>query len=271
MWSPKEPVEGYVGFPEGMLDARPQRLPIWQDLAGAFVLAKPAGVLVQPDPWYSRLPSLTEAISQQALLGKPELQRLGVDPNGLRAVFPLPPSCEGVAVLTKRTDAVESLRNSYGSELWTLQFELLADSEPRDPSAVCDLPLARHWQHPQAIVSHESGKQTHTTFNRVARIGRYGLWLAETRYYRMDQLCVHGQEVGLRILGDDKYGRSRVPLLSDLKRDYSPGRREELPLWDGPVIRLKRITPPEDSGLRVIEPPPSKTWLRLLQVLGRYG
>ncbi|MDP0501911.1 MAG: hypothetical protein Q7P63_17600 [Verrucomicrobiota bacterium JB022] len=270
-WSASEPAQGYIGFPEGSLGERSVRLPIWHDAPGFFVLAKPGGILVQPDPWFQRVPSLSEAIASQLVLGKPELQRLGIEEDGLRPTYILPPSAEGAVVWSKTHAKAEELRNSYGSEQWTLRFELLAVSEPRESSIFCDLPVARHWQHAQAIVSHTSGKKTETRFDRVAKVGRYSLWIAETRFYRLDHICLHAYERGLRVLGDERYARSLVPMLSDLKRDYRPGRREELPLWHGPAMRLKELEGPKELGIPRLELPASKAWQRLLQTLGRYS
>ncbi|KAF0093942.1 MAG: 23S rRNA pseudouridine synthase [Puniceicoccaceae bacterium 5H] len=270
-WSASEPTQGYIGFPEKTLGERPQRLPIWLDAPGFFVLAKPAGVLVQPDPWFPRMPSLSEAIYAQLILGKPELQRLGLEEDGLRPTYILPPSAEGAVVWSKTHAEAEKLRNSYGSEQWTLRFEFVAANDPRETSLFCDLPMARHWQNAEAIVSHKSGKKTETQFERVGKIGRYSLWIAETQFYRLDQICLHAYERGLRVLGDERYGRSLVPMLSDLKRSYRPGRREEQPLWEGPVIRLKEIDGPEETGIKGLQFPASRSWQRVMQVLGRYA
>ena len=84
-----------LGFPVPLLGMQPVRLPVLFDDGELLALAKPAGVLVQSDPWYANLPELVEAIRFQAHDGKPEFQRLNIGPEGLWAVTDLDPECYG--------------------------------------------------------------------------------------------------------------------------------------------------------------------------------
>ena len=92
-------------------------------------------------------------------------------------------------------------------------------------------------------------------------------------FYRMHQLPLHALEVGLPIVGDERYADEPEIYLSRLKRGYQTKRRaEEASLWDGIAAYLAQIEFPLPDGTRtVVSAPPPKRLGVMLRHLGRYA
>jgi len=250
-----------IGFPEPLLGLRPQRLAVLYSTDDWLALDKPAGIQILSDNWYPKVPVLTEAINYQAGNEKPELQRLGIGSDGVRAVYSMEPDMSGVALFAKNHEAGEYLKNEYGSEAFQMTIEFISEESPEGNEFFCKLPIARHGAKAEVLVSHRTGKQAKTHFVRQEKLGRYGLWHAHVTFYRMHQLFVHAREVGLLVMGDQVYGRSRPLYLSQIKRNYrSSQRREERPLFDGCAMHLRELEGKTKNGdnFSIVSPRPSK-------------
>jgi len=258
-----------LGFPAPLLGMEPVRLDILFDDDEHLVLAKPAGVLVQADSWYPRLPVLVESIRHQAQLGKPEFQRRHLPPHGLWAVTDLDPELHGAVLLTRSQERAESLRNELGSGHFLFTFTLLARSDGGVDYRECHLPLARHTRLPRILVSHNTGKKSVTRFIRDAPLGPFHLWKATTDFPRKHQILLHAFESGLPVLGDHLYARSKPVLLSALKRGYSSKLdRQERPLYEGPACYLSRMDIP---GLASVQCPVPPRWNGLIRQLEKHA
>lgn len=259
----------HIGFAPPLLGERPQRLAVAYDRDGILALLKPTGILVTQDNWYPRLPVLVEAIRWQAEQGKPELQRLGIGPEGLWALHGLDPELAGPVLFARERAAAEAWRNSIGSDKVCFQFGLIAASAGAQVEACeCELPVARHATARRVLVSHTTGKRARTQFERVGGLPRgLALWQAQTTQNRLHQVRLHAYEVGLRTVGDPLYGGSGLPYLSEIKTSYRPAKnREEKPLLDGPAVWLQAITG-EGIEIRVAPPPRIAGYLRQLDKL----
>lgn len=257
-----------LGFPPPLLGMEPVRLPVFHCDSSLMVLGKPAGVLVQQDSWYPRLPVLVEAIRYQAEQGKPEFQRAGIGPDGLWAVSDLDPELPGPVVFCFDRDERDRLKNALGSGSFLFRFTFLSAGRVEMDELECDLPLARHTSGNRVIVSHSTGKQCRTRFLRSASVGNLFQWVAESGFPRRHQVLVHAMESGLPVLGDELYAGSSPLLLSSLKSGYRPSRfREERPLYPGPACFLREIQFPDKTSPLVV-PPPAK-WRALLNQLNR--
>ena len=252
-----------------MLGMEPVRLPILFDDGQCLVLAKPAGVLVQADSWFPRLPVLIEAIRYQAARGKPEFERLGIGPEGLWAVHDLDPECAGPVLFCRERDHAEELRNAWGSGQFRFTFGFLSQGKRQEPAFECDLPLARHTRMPRMLVSHTTGKKSDTHFLQGESLGAYRLWFAVSAYPRRHQILLHALESGLPVLGDTTYAGSEPVLLSHFKRDYQAREdREERPLYPGPAIFLRELAWPGCEPVYYPEPP---RWQALVRQLARHS
>lgn len=252
---------------------RPLRLPVlWRHELG-FALNMPPGIQILPDNWYPATPLLAESINYQAAQGKPELRRLGVTAAGVTAAYTMEPEISGVALFAFGPEGGEFWRNAYGSEMFTLRFEFIAERAPDVEELNCDLPIARHSTEKRVLVSHRTGKKTQTRFRRLERLGRFSRWEASTSFYRMHQLPIHAREAGLSVLGDELYGDSQPLYLSSIKRGFRTSKsKEEAPLYEGCPIHLDELVVPlPDGGSTTIKAPLPNRYEVLLKRLRDFG
>lgn len=257
-----------LGFPVPLLGMQPARLPVLFDDGELLVLAKPAGVLVQEDGWYPRLPVLIEAIRHQSRQGKGEFQRLGIGEAGLWAVTDLDPEFHGPVLFARTREVAEDLRSAVGSGAFTFTFQFLTRGNPADSIINCDLPITRHRNQNRMLVSHTTGKRTQTRFEKGEPVAGCHLWTASTSFPRRHQILLHAMECGLPVLGDVRYARDPLPLLSKMKRSYQPKRDlDERPLYDGPACYLKELSIGEG---RTVEAPLPPRWNGLCRQLEKH-
>lgn len=268
------PIPTHIGFPNPLLGDRPVRLPIFWNSSMGFVLEKPTGVQVLPDHWYPRTPILAEALNFQARKGKGELERLGVSKGGAKAIFQCESDLAGMALFAKDPETAVFWSNAYGSYAFELKVHFLAVRAPVDlETCECDLPLARHGQEQEILVSHKTGKKTYTRFQRLQTRGRYSLWEATMSFARLQQVQLHAFEVGLPIVGERQYARESEIYFSQLKRSYVPkGTDPERPIYAGPAMFLAELVVPMPDGSKtVIQRPAPKHFTVLLKALAKYG
>jgi 23S rRNA-/tRNA-specific pseudouridylate synthase len=233
----------HLGFPAPLLGQQNERLPILYKDEQLLAINKPAGILMTGNAWYRYNPNLEDAIAHQLNEEKGELLRLGLlQGQSVTPVYSIDPGISGVALFAVGDVAGAEYRNLYGSGAFTLRFHFLAKGEPDSDEVVCDLPLAKHFDQPELVVSHKTGKISKTTFRKLQSIGKYNLWEAETNYYRMEQLPVHAMEVGLQILGERKYAKQYPLKLSRLKRGYRGDTENEQPIYNYPAIHLVEVS-----------------------------
>lgn len=260
----------HLGFPAPLLGMEPVRLPVLMDSGDCIALAKPQGVLIQADSWFPRCPVLVEAIRHQAAEGKPEFERLGIGPEGLRAVHDLDPEIWGPVLFARGREQGDALRSAYGSSAFEFTFIFLTRASGRsgeETAVECDLPIARHRTKPKILVSHTTGKKALTRFDKIGNMGRYELWMAKTDFPRRHQILLHAAESGIPVLGDRIYAGDKPLLLSRFKRNYRTKQDlEERPLYDGPACYLSRIQLGAHVDLTSPEPP---RWKGLVNQLVR--
>lgn len=248
----------FIGFAPPLLGPEPVRLPVVAAAEGLLALNLPGGLAADADPLNPQgAPLVAQALREQLAAGKPELARLGL--KSVQSVFNLEPEMSGLALYAMSRRAAELWRNAYGSELLRLRFLLICERTPDLPDTLdCDLPIARHRDGGQMLVSHKSGKKTFTSFRRLAVAkmpkGRHNplfekeLWEATATYMRPHQIRLHAHELGLRVCGEGHYAQVPSFYLSELK-----GLRRRLDgealLWTQPMIHLAGVEPADDAGL----------------------
>jgi 23S rRNA-/tRNA-specific pseudouridylate synthase len=259
----------HLGFPVPLLGMNPVRLPVLFDDGELLALAKPVDVLVQSDAWFLRMPVLVEAIRHQSGQEKKEFQRLNIGSEGLWAITDLDPECHGPVLFSRNRDQAEALRSTLGSGGFQYAFTLLSKGHVTGDSLECSLPITRHRHQPRMLVSHTTGKKAATTFKRDESHAWFQQWTALAAFPRRHQILLHAMESGLPVLGDERYARDPLPLLSKLKRDYQPKPElGERPLFDGPAYFLHEIR--LDDG-RVISCPPPPRWKGLIKQLDKHN
>lgn len=257
-----------LGFPVPLLGMQPARLPVLFDDGDLLALAKPVGVLVQEDGWYPRLPVLVEAIRHQSHHGKGEFQRMSIGEEGLWAVTDLDPECYGPVLFARNRDTAEDLRSSLGSGDFTFTFRFLTRGKTVEVTQECTLPISRHRHQPRMLVSHTTGKRSTTCLELDGPVAGCREWTAKTTFPRRHQILLHAMECGLPVLGDHRYARDPLPLLSKIKRGYQPkADLEERPLYDGPAYYLKAL----DLGNgKVVKGPLPPRWNGLCRQLEKH-
>jgi 23S rRNA-/tRNA-specific pseudouridylate synthase len=259
----------HLGFPSPLLGVEPARLPVLFDDGEILALAKPMGVLVQSDAWFLRIPVLVEAIRHQSEQGKNEFQRLNIGREGLWTVSDLDPECYGPVLFARNREKAEELRSSLGSGEFQFTYTLLSKGHVPQDAFECSLPITRHKSHPRMLVSHTTGKKASTTFERGRAVAGCHEWFAKTRYPRRHQVLLHAMESDLPVLGDERYARDPIPLLSRLKRDYQPKLElGERPLYAGPAYYLSELCLGDG---RVISSPVPPRWNGLIKQLEKHG
>lgn len=195
--------KAFVGFPEGMIQDKPARLPVLSNEANWFSLDKFSGLLGQAHPWHTDRPDVARAIRSQTESGKAELNKLSIK----SAFYVCGPELEfaGPMIFGKNKDSADHLKNAYGSEQFIFTYRFLTESDHPKEVIECNLPIAMHSKLPRAQISHRTGKKSTTRFRKVARSRHLSLWEAETTHPRMHQIRIHAAESRIPILGDQLY------------------------------------------------------------------
>ncbi len=262
-----------IGFPPPLLGEAPCRLSVlhWAADTGLLILEKPAGILVDPHPWYSKTPSLVAGLAAQVEAGKPELAPFGF--KRVHGVGILDAEIEGAALIAANRQAAAHWRDAHGSGRIEWVFELVARAfEPLEKALgkkggviesadrfECRLPIVGDAEAARARVSHRHGKQARTRFERLEALpgtSGWSLWRASTTYHRPHQLRLHALESGLELAGEAL---------------YQPPSKEgpSRPAMDFPLARLSEIRLPLADGTPAltVAVAPSKEWRRRVHLL----
>lgn len=255
----------FLGFPQPLLGMVSVRLPVVFDDNQLIAMFKPVDILVQAESWYSRHPVLIEAIRYQAASGKPEFSKFNIPPAGLWAISDLDPELSGPVLFARDRDVAAELKNELGSGRMKFTYEFLSGKPGNQDFLFCDLPLSRHRNEKQMLVSHTTGKKAATRFTRIGQGKSFSVWEAEMELPRRHQALIHPIEVGLPVLGDSLYARDKPLLLSRFKKNYQKkGDFDERPLYPGPACYLKQIQ--MANGIQIDCPQPPK-WRALVSQL----
>lgn len=234
-----------IGFPPPLLGRAAVRLPVLGSGSGWLLLAKPAGVLVDPLPGRSGIPALTTALRAQWQAGKPELLGLGIE--CVRGVYPLDEEITGPVLLALQEGCAAALRNAHGSGSFRFTFRLVVMGDGCGDERVCDAPVTYDSRRGMGIVSARRGKKARTDFRVVAREGEYTLLEARTDYYRYGQVRLHARELAIRVVGDEGMGGVPAPAASVvINRRRWNGRNE--PYYRLPMVWLHGLEFPLEEG-----------------------
>ena len=228
-----------IGFPPPLLGDKPWRLPVLKAFSTAFLLEKPAGVLVDSGRKDLQSSTLAQGLQAQLKAKKPEL--LAMAPTGyVRPVFALDVEMAGAVLWANTPEANAALRSAFGAEAFVFTFELLVKGTGALAGTVeIDLPINYDPVLGRARVSHKYGKKAKTVFCRIAAgLHGYEIWQAQVRYLRPHQVRLHAAEAGLQILGENLYGTVPMPAVTDFKK--RPSKGDLGLLYEGLAIRLSK-------------------------------
>lgn len=162
----------------------------------------------------------------------------------IQTIFNYQSYLSGVVILVKNKYICDELRNLYGSQKITLEFQCISkNTNDIDNQQICNLPIAKHLQKDVMLISNQTGKKTQTQFTILENINNFSLISAKTNYLREDQILLHAYESGLSIYGDETYAKLPVPTLEYFKRRVKSNRKgKPMPLYNCPCVYLSKIT-----------------------------
>ncbi|WP_169305344.1 pseudouridine synthase [Coraliomargarita akajimensis] len=254
-----------IGFPPPLLGDAPQRFAVLGHGAGWLALQKPAGVGVRAHPWDVGVPNLDQALNLQLEAAKPELA--AYDAELLGSIYYLEPEVSGVALFATNREALEALRNAFGSGEFRFVFRFVAQLQPgleEGQLLESDAPLLPHDWKLKMIPSTAKGKKAQTRV-RCLSVSSSGWALCEalTCYPRMHQVRAHAAVLGLPVLGDSLYGGPDAPLLRDLMpKKRGPGMAASV--FDGLALHLAEVSIPRIGSVVAGLPRPFEVLLKRL-------
>ncbi len=259
-----------VGFPPPLLGARPLRLPVLHDAPEWCALDKPAGVGTRAHPWDAAARDLDTALNVQLQAGKRELAGFAATLFG--SIYYLDADVSGIVVFAKTKEAVETLRNRFGSRDGRFTFRFVArDVSDLSDQWTADAPLLPHNVKPKMIPSTAKGKKCETHFRRLAVSGEWAHWEAICDFFRPHQIRAHAAAGGIPILGDTLYDGPAVPTLADLESRKKRRAGLVKPAYQGLPIRLCTVCLDRADPATAIEAGPDKLMELFLKRLGLGG
>ncbi|UCD29289.1 MAG: RluA family pseudouridine synthase [Planctomycetota bacterium] len=221
---------------------------------------KPAGILTVPGRQGGG--TLPEAIAQHVGIEQP-----------LRLVHRLDRETSGVLVLAKTLTAQRELTRQFQQRQVRKEYLAIVRGYTDADSGTVDAALAPHPRETnRMVVNEKKGRPAQTE------------WLIERRYNgiillrcfpltgRQHQIRVHLAHLGLPLLVDSLYAKSKAFFLSHIKPDYRPSaKHQERPLIARLTLHAAAIsfTHPISCQQVRIEAPPPKDFRATLNQLGK--
>jgi len=192
--------------PSPALIPQPMPLSILYEDRDILVIDKAAGITVYPAPGH-RDSTLMNAV----LAHSPEISRIdgSVRPG---VVHRLDKDTSGVMVVAKNKLAHLSLANQMKARRVLKVYLVLVKGQPDPAGGTISAPIGRHPKDRKRMAVVSSGREAHTGYSVMQRIGRFSLVQATLRTGRTHQIRVHFSKVGWPVVGDSVYG-VRVPWL----------------------------------------------------------
>lgn len=206
-------------------DFSSQTLPIIYTDDNVVVIDKPVGVLTH-----------AKGVSADEFTVADFLQRFITDmPVSNRAgiVHRLDRGTSGVIIGARNMATQKLLQKQFASRKTKKTYIAIIQGQPKNESALVDLPIARNPSRPSSFKVAAGGKPAQTNYEVLASTGRLSLLKLSPRTGRTHQLRVHLQYIGTPILGDTLYGGNP----SD--RVYLHARSLEITI-PGPDTNLRR-------------------------------
>jgi 23S rRNA pseudouridine1911/1915/1917 synthase len=179
-----------------------------------------------------------------------------------KEVFTLDGEISGIFLIAKTKQSAAKLRNCYGSQLYIFTFDLLTLPTVLDKTITCDLPIAKHFSRPSMVVSHKTGKKSHTDFWFIENVGPYEHWRATTRFLRPHQIRLHAHECGIGIIGENLYASHSINVTKKFLK--TPNLESH---WSAQYLPIHLSCIEVNSSQKIESPLPKKfqSFMKLLQ------
>ena len=257
-----------------------------------LVVAKPAGLAVEPERWARDEASLSGALLRVAVERADESDREaeGVE-HRLRLAHRIDKETSGALLVAKDLETERALRTAFEEGRVEKQYLALVEGEyplADGESEIIDAPIGPDARRsgrmvivrggdedrPRKKKGAASGKPSRTRVAVERRFRGYTLLACSPLTGRTHQIRVHLAHVGFPLAVDKLYGRRDELLLSQLKPGYrlKPGKTER-PLIDRLTLHAHRLGVPDLDGgagtTEVVAPVP-KDLTRALKQLERH-
>ena len=162
-----------------------------------FVVAKPPGLLAQPDH---------TGDADVLTLGKRRIEEMGQEDPFLGLVHRLDRPTSGIMVLARTPDAARILSRQFRERTAQKQYLALVEGELRGIGTWTDY-IAKLGRRPTLVPpDHSEGKRAELDWQALASTGKQTLLLMQLHTGRPHQIRLQGGDRGHPVVGDTRYG-----------------------------------------------------------------
>ncbi len=223
-----------------------------------LAVTKPPGLLVIPDRYNKKLPSLSGLLRN--VYGE------------MFVVHRIDRDTSGLVLFAKTAEAHRKLNDQFEHrDVWKAYLAVVCGN-PAEERWTVDLGLKEHPTiRGKMIVDRGRGKEAVTQFGIIERFDGFAFVGAHPKTGRTHQIRVHLAAGGTPIMADPIYGDGKAFLLSDFKQGYR-GKEEERPLLARTALHAASLhfIHPERGNQVEVDAPMPKDLEAVLRNLRKY-
>lgn len=180
------------------------------------VINKPPHILTVPDRWDPAKPNLDQWLKEKIPTAS--------------IVHRLDRETSGVILFAKTSEVHRALSLQFQRREIQKTYWALVNGTPIKESDTIDLPIADDPKVVGKMYINRSGKSSFSHYQLIEKFRHFSLVYVYPKTGRHHQVRVHLEAIGHSLVVDPLYGGREQLFLSEFKRNYRPGKREEQPL-----------------------------------------